>query len=44
MVSPLVYSAPIRLEVFLAFLNFRLMNVHEILFNGPYRFVWRLIP
>ena len=33
MVSALGHSAPFRLEVFLAFMNFRLMNLHEGLFN-----------
>ena len=37
MVSALVYSAPFRLEVFLAFMNFRLMNLHEGLVNVPCR-------
>ena len=37
MVSALVYSAPFRREVFLAFMNIWLMKFHEALVNVPYR-------
>ena len=33
MVSALVYSAPFRLEVFLAFMNIRLVKFHEASVN-----------
>ena len=44
MVFRMLYPAPIRLEGLLALLNSRLRNFHGTLLNGPYRYIWHLIP